>query len=108
MPRHSAARRRTDAHSTLQAMKLLASFRRDGEKQWRGLGPASSQCLGRELGQALLEQAENRGDAPSPLEHRHHGPDPSSSAACAKHLPAAWWQVQVLSDCTVALDKLLN
>lgn len=55
MPRNSAARRRrTDAYSTLEGTNLLASFRRDGEKQCMGLGPASSagsrdrQCLSRQ------------------------------------------------------------
>lgn len=66
MPRNSVARKGTDAHSTLQGAKLLASFRRGGEKQ-RRLGSSPEAVPGGELSQAVPEQAEIRGDAQSSL-----------------------------------------
>lgn len=58
--------------------------------------------------EAALEQAENGGDALNTFDRCQHGPDPSSQALCSKPSPAVWWQVQMLSHCTLPANKLLN
>lgn len=51
---------------------------------------------------------ENSGRILHSLHCRQHSPDPSSSAVCAEHPSAAWWQLQVPADCAVASSKHLN
>lgn len=76
MPRNSVARKGTDAHSTLQGAKLLASFRKGGEKQRRvGEQPRSSAWWGAEPGGARAGRNQRRRSELS--QRRGHGPDPA-------------------------------
>lgn len=69
-----------------------------------GFGTSTEQCLFQELEQ-VPEQAGRRGDALSTLNHHQQGLTPVHGS---KPSPAACWQVQMLSGCTLASNKHLN